>query len=332
MAPCDQSTETDGPYPKNGQDIHPKKRVRLLALLLYFGFAPLTWTRRNNTASLYWKSHRKQALILWALLGLITFLLLISVAVLSKLMVYFRNEVDTQRVELWILSLTRKSLLVWGIFWLYGIWRCLRGSTAPVPIIGWLFKCTMFQKTGMIFLNLFFITCFLATSLTIRGERLLTQEASRARTFLLYDDLGFVPRPLFSLAMYRMASTSVRRWGPGSALLRPLTRESLDDAVLKGTFVFVGSHGTAAGLLLDGKYYQPEDVPRPDNNTALRYVYLASCDSGAQRNAWEHALAPATVRTYDRLTPTLEHLWWLWTEGPALLRNLPEPARPTQED
>ncbi|OQB32153.1 MAG: hypothetical protein BWY09_02886 [Candidatus Hydrogenedentes bacterium ADurb.Bin179] len=322
MVPCEQQTETVSVSSENKNGIPAPQGVRLLALLLYFGFAPLAWGPRHQAVSFYWKNHLKQALILWALLGLLTFLVLVSVVVLSVLLVYYRNAVDTQRIEFWILSLTRKALLVWGVFWLYGVWRCLRGSSAPIPIVGMLFRYNALRMTGRVFISLFFVAFLLAVAGTVRAEQLLTQETAAAKTYLLYDDLGFLPRPLFSLAMYRIAQASHRRWGPGSAVLQALKKETLDDAFQNGTFVFVGSHGTAAGLLLDGQYYRPADVLRREGHTPLRYVYLASCDSGAQRAAWESALAPATVKTYDRLTPTLEHLWWLWTEGPAVVRDL----------
>ena len=118
---------------------------------------------------------------------------------------YYRNAVDTHRIEFWILSLTRKALLVWGVFWLYGVWRCLRGSSAPIPIVGMLFRYNALRMTGRVFISLFFVAFLLAVAGTVRAEQLLTQETAAAKTYLLYDDLGFLPRPLFSLAMYRIA-------------------------------------------------------------------------------------------------------------------------------
>jgi len=303
----------------------PDARLRILALCLYLGLAPVAWIRCRVPGSPYWKTHLRQSLTLWAFLGVTGILLLLTVLALSISMVYQRESVDARDIELVILSVGRKSILVWCVFWFYCVWRCLRGSAEFVPFLRYFSQRSFFYRAGMFFVTLFFVAGLLTGSSTLRAESLVTQDASRARTFMLYDDLGLFPRPLFSLAMYRLARESVRRWGPGSAVMLPLTREAINLASHKGVFVFIGSHGTSQGLLLDGTLYRPEDVPR-HAGSGLRYVYLASCDSGAQRDAWEEAFAPATVKTYDRLVPTLEHLWWLWTEGPALLRNLPEPV------
>ena len=31
---------------------------------------------------------------------------------------------------------------------------------------------------------------------------------------------------------------------------------------------------------------------------------------------------PAEVKTYNRLTAVVEHLWWIWREGPRRIRAL----------
>ena len=162
--------------------------------------------------------------------------------------------------------------------------------------------------------------------LAVHANRLVTRDPAQGKVFMLYDDLGRFPRSLFSLAMYRLSLASVYTWGPESAVLLPLGADTIDIAVKQGIFVFIGSHGTARGLLLNGRYYRPEDVPGREAGKGPKYVYLASCDSGAQRTAWEEAFRPAVVKTYDRLTPTLEHLWWLWSEGPEILRRLRDQA------
>jgi hypothetical protein len=48
----------------------------------------------------------------------------------------------------------------------------------------------------------------------------------------------------------------------------------------------------------------------------LRFVYNSTCDGGSKAEEWGRALAPAEVRTFDRLSAVAEHLLWLWSEGP----------------
>jgi len=315
----------------NEVEVKPAGGVRFLVVCLYIGLAPVVCIDRKMRGSAYWKTHVTQALNLWALLGITGIFLTLSVLALSVLMVYHRELLDARTGEVWILSLGRKCLLVWSVFWLYSVWRCLWGSSKAVPFLGILARYPFLHRIGIVTVSFLFCVVLLTVPMTLNAECLASQDPSRGKTFMLYDDLGMFPRPLFSLAMYRLSRESVRRWGPGTAVLLPLNRDTLNLAVQHGTFVFVGSHGTAAGLLLSGEMYRPEDVPQK-SNSSLRYVYLASCDSGAQRKAWEEAFSPATVQTYDRLTPTLEHLWWLWTKGPALLRELPEPVQQTKPE
>lgn len=303
-------------------DARPAWSIRFLACGLYMGVAPIAWFAPRTADSGYWKTHFRQALTLWAVLGLIVLTLFALVLALSVLMVHNREWAETRSAEVWILSFGRKCLLAWAVFWVYGLWRCLRGSAVPVSFLAFLSGRAIFRRAGMAVTSVVFCGVAVITPLTLHANHLVTQDPSRGKVFMLYDDLDMFPSSLFSLVMYRLSCESVRHWGRGSAVLLPLGREAIDLAVQQGVFIFIASHGTARGLLLDGKFYRPEDVPKREDGSGPAYVYLASCDSGARKQAWEQAFSPATVKTYDRLTPTLEHLWWLWSEGPEVLRNL----------
>ncbi|MBI2432466.1 MAG: hypothetical protein HYV26_06305 [Candidatus Hydrogenedentes bacterium] len=75
--------------------------------------------------------------------------------------------------------------------------------------------------------------------------------------------------------------------------------------------------------MINKHYYAPKQLAGLTVNPSLHFVYLAGCDSGTLRQEWEKAFAPAHVYTYDRLTAVAEHAWWLWTEGPEAVRELP---------
>ena len=321
---------TDNKDRPEGEDVHavaigrPSRAARFLAFGLYFGLAPLACLPPRSEPPDFSITHRRQAFTLWAVLGFICAVFLVLVFCLSVLMVHDRSWAESRAAEVWILSFGRKCLLAWGVFWLYALWRCLRGSAVPVPFLATLSRSRFLHAAGLAFSTLCCCIAVVLVPLTFHANRLVTQEPAHGKVFMLYDDLGKFPRSLFSLAMYRLSLASVRIWGPESAVLLPLGADTIDLALKQGIFVFIGSHGTARGLLLNGRYYRPEDVPGREAGKGPKYVYLASCDSGAQRTAWEAAFRPATVKTYDRLTPTLEHLWWLWSEGPEILRGLQE--------
>ncbi len=89
-----------------------------------------------------------------------------------------------------------------------------------------------------------------------------------------------------------------------------------------GRFIFVSSHGEEGYIILqDNILYGPDNV---ENNISenLQYVYLSGCDTGLKREEWENALSPAYVKTFDRLSTTFEHIYWLIFEGPKVINFL----------
>ena len=57
-------------------------------------------------------------------------------------------------------------------------------------------------------------------------------------------------------------------------------------------------------------------------SASLQYVYLSGCDTGLKRAEWENALSPAYVKTFDRLSTTFEHIYWLVIKGPTVINSL----------
>lgn len=297
---------------------------RFLAFFLYLGFAPAACFLHGKHATPYGRTHLRQALTLWGALGILVLLMLSIIVCYSVLVVRDRSWAETRSAEVWILSFGRKCFLVWSVFWLFGIWRCIRGSSHPVPYLDWLSRRVCFRRFGSIIVSLFFVATLILVPFTLYADHLATSEPVNGQVFLLYDDLDIFPRSVFSLAMYRMIHATRNRWGPDSAVLLPLTRGNIHLSLATGKIVFIGSHGTSKGLLLRDGYYRPQDVAIRNGGEGPLYVYLAGCDSGTQREAWERAFSPATVKSYDRMTPTLEHLLWLWFAGPRLVQELPD--------
>jgi len=59
----------------------------------------------------------------------------------------------------------------------------------------------------------------------------------------------------------------------------------------------------------------------------LQFVYLSQCYAGTKSAEWRHALAPADIVTYDRLSTDLECLWWMMVEAPGRLQAVREKTR-----
>ncbi len=301
----------------------PSCKTRLLAAGFYLGAAPLgLWAPacRRNT---FLVAHRNQALALFALLGTVLLTALVLVALLSLGMVYHRALVERWPAEAWLISLCRKLLIVWAVFWAYGVVRAIRGRVEPVPFLFRLNNHRGVRLTGAVavFMGLFFIMIF---SVTLHvADNLVIDNGAQGRVYMVYDNPQRMPKAFFSFAMLPITREAHRKWGPGSVKLLPMTRDDILHALSEGAFVFIASHGTEQGLLLESGYFKPEDIPDLQENNTLAFVYLAGCDSGAQGEAWENALFPAQVKTYDRMTPVIEHLWWSWVRGPKIVRQLP---------
>ncbi|HDP34683.1 MAG TPA: hypothetical protein ENN29_06180 [Candidatus Hydrogenedentes bacterium] len=302
--------------------IRPGFGERVAALCCYAGLLPNPLLWRNRDVSQFSLVHRNQALTLYAFLGLILAVFILLLLALSYGMVYHRDLVEPLPTEVWLLSFGRKLLIVWIVFWGYAALKAALGSSRPVPYIAWMTQRKFLHRLGRGFLCFAWLVLFVAISLTALAELKVTDEIARGKVFMVYEDLNRFPRFLFSLAMYRMACAGVARYGPGSAVLLPIDADTIQTAVRQGVVVIIASHGTANGLLLRDGYFTPSDIPAPGENPSLRFVYLAGCDSGAHRAAWEKAFHPATVKTYDRLTPVVEHLWWFWTQGPRIIREV----------
>ena len=150
-----------------------------------------------------------------------------------------------------------------------------------------------------------------------------------------------------NLGFYRVSLAAQARWGPGSVVVAPLDKHHLRLALRHGRFVFLACHGRAGEITTPGFRTTPPPLAEAGATAArglcvanidgdhrygrwtlleagqdLRFVYNSACDSGSKAGAWEQALAPAEVRTFDRLSAVIEHLLWLWSDGPRRVREM----------
>lgn len=295
---------------------------RLLGLLMYLGGAPLYPGRRAERNGEFIRHHREHALGVFTLLLGVLAVFLLVIAALSYSMIWRREWYESLALEPRLLDVTWKCLLAWVVFWAFAAIHAVVGSTRPIPVVTGLSRRAWLRRAtcGASWLALALTVTALVIAVTARQS--LRSDAAPGAAYMVYEDLGRVPQWVFALGFYRLASASEEVYGPGQAVYLKLTEENLRRALLEGRFLFVGSHGKALGLITEDGWFRPEDVGPGDVNPELGYVYLTGCDSGAQARAWRDALAPAEVVTHDRLTTVLEHVWWLWVEGPRALRTL----------
>jgi hypothetical protein len=313
-----------------------KMKTRLLSLACYLGLAPQLWLvdARDNQDDLL-RHHIYQSLTL-GLLALFGFVFFLTVQVLEYVISFNFPDNDPNLYRIAdVLSLL--PCPTWWILLGIGITRAMRGSRSPLPLTTRLTAHKITRWGSVVWGFVFQIVCILAIVLPFRMGSTTRLHTGPSAAYLLYPDETFypipytdfgkftVPRWVFSLGFYPISEVATAQWGPDSVAVKPLTRANLNEALQYGRLVVVASHGTPAGIPLSHypeEYFAPEDVVPGGVSSNLELVYLAGCNIGARGNAWEQALSPARVITFNRISWESEHVFWLWFVGPGLAAEL----------
>jgi hypothetical protein len=295
---------------------------RARAAACYLGLLPLFSLVSRWRASAFLTHHYRQAAILFGVLLTLFAVLAATLLVLSYLLVYHRDVYESTRLEVHSLGFVRKLFLAWSVFWAFGLGMALLGAARPMPLIHRLARREWAVRTACLGVGTVYLLLLALVPVAVHASSLVPESRESGAVYMVYEDNRIFPRWLFALAFYPMARAAEATYGPGSAVLLKISRETVGKALAGGRVVFVGSHGTKRGLMLHDDWLLPEDLAAVSKNDALKFVYLTGCDSGDQRDAWVNALAPADVVTYDRLSASLEHAWWLWFRGPEKVRTV----------
>jgi uncharacterized membrane protein len=325
-------------------------RDRLAAAAFYFGLAPLLRPLRFCRDDPFVQHHAAQALA--------TILVLLAVLLggflywlgLSYLLVYRRDlyeclpPLGRTSAPVRDTLLFAPVLLAWLLLWLGELLLALVGSRRPLPLIGRVARRPLLLRIAFAGNVSLLVTAALTTVLALHASSLTRDDDKPAAVYLLYDDMGFVPRWVMNLGFYRISLAAQERWGPGNVVVATLDQHHLELALRHGRFVYLACHGVDGDITTSqtritpprcaeagetptrGLYVAnvngcgPWTLLEPGSN--LRLVYNSACDSGSKPDEWEQALAPAEVRTFDRLSAVIEHLLWLWSEGPRRLREM----------
>lgn len=334
---------------------HPDWKGRLSAIGFYLGLAPLLRLFRIGRGDPFVQYHAAQALatllaFLAVLFGYCLYWLAISYLLVFRRDLYERlPSLGTWGDPVRDVLFVTPVFLGWFLIWLGGLVPALLGSRRTMPLIG-----RLARRPSLLRLAFLGNVCLLAIAaliavVALHASSLTRDDDAPAAVYLLYDDMGgTVPRWVMSLGFYRVSLAAQARWGPNSTIVAPLDEHHLDLALRHGRFVFLACHGSA-GEIITPKVRITPCSPIKIGNTAergllcwttidggrgdkrgtllaagqdLRYVYNTACDSGVKAEEWEQALAPARVRTFDRLSAVAEHMLWLWSDGPRLVRDM----------
>jgi hypothetical protein len=303
--------------------IFPHTRDRLLAAFMYLlapALCPARWLAEGYPRA---AEHRNNALAAAFLLALLCLLFAASVAVISYLMVHYRDTYQAWKLEPYTLDILWKTLLAWLVVYVFALGHALWRPDYPVPLLSWLGQRRWVRGAGAGFLAVALSLGLLTAGIAAHAATITLSDNRSSKVFFVYEDNQRFPPLLFQLGVYRIALAARERYGAIETQVLPISKANLLRAFREGDFVVVGSHGTEHGLITREGYFTPEEIDTAQVGTGLQYVYLTGCDSGAEAERWREKLRPANVVTHDRLTAVAEHVWWMWVEAPGILRGLP---------
>ncbi len=304
------------------QDLRAPWAHRLIAVACFFGAAPIVWISPWRRRAPLIERHCSQALALFLALALILVINTLLFLLVSYLLVFNRTMYETQPVERIAVDIQGTLLLLWGVAWMIGAGKALLGSSRGIPYLTRLRDSHIAVRAGFAVTLVGYALILVIAGIATHASMLAQNDLRPARAYMLFDDLDWVPQWIFELGFYRIARSAASEWGPDASVVAPFTVDALDTALAHGSFVFLSSHGTDTGLYTRDRWFTPEDAAALTKGPRLQYVYITGCDSGAQARAWEEALAPARVVTFNRLSAVAEHVYWLWFQGPAVIRTL----------
>lgn len=297
---------------------------RLLCLGFYLGIAPLYSLFRRSRSRLTDYHHDLSLALFFVLLGIILFSIVLYV-IGTFLLLNHEELYESVPLDHFSMIAQIGLLAVWLLSWLLCLVLAAAGSSWKVPVLWRLARQEWVIRISSGWTLLFFSFILFLVILGLYSSSLVSNEAIPGQIYLVYDDMGFVPRWVFAIGFMRMSQAANERWGSRSAVVAPLSRAALRRALAEGRLVFVACHGSE-GLIYTPRdsstWLDPKEVQPMEKGTDLQSVYMAGCDLGARDSEWRAALSPAEVRSFDRLSATAEHIHWLWFEGPAQVASL----------
>lgn len=324
---------------------------RLTAVACYFGLAPVLRLARRRGDS-FFDHHATTAALLWLLLDGLIIAFLVWLAVISMVMIYAREVHErlqnaAQSATLpWDAIPVLVAVVIWLGSVLAGAMLAASGSLRPLPLVGRLARRPRCVRAAWLGNTLsLLLACFVAAA-AAHASTFTRDDGRPAELYVLYDDMGVIPRWVMNLGFYRLSRAAEDRWGPQNVVLGRLDEPHLRSALEHGRVVFLACHGAEGEIVGNDWSVKPAAAVASTNGDQaargvytltrrggerfrtwiepgpnLRLVYNAACDSGRLGDAWSRSLAPAEVKTFDRLSLVVEHLWWALFAGPRLVRQ-----------
>lgn len=311
-------------------------KSRPIKLLCLLGFAPEIWLLESKTAHKQEPPHIRFGVFL-NLVFLFSLAFFPVIQVLEYYLEPFLSDwasATSQPIEDVIDVVSLMPLFLWGVLLIVGL-LSLINFPLTLHIIARPFRNSSPAKLLVVVAIVPQLVVLLAVGVCFRANYLARHHPEVPSVYMLYENAHYmggkayqVPDWIFALGFYPIAETAASRWGDTSIAIEPLSKESLSRALQNGRMIFIASHGgyPAGTIALSPNLndnFHPADINQLGGVGAnLQFVYIAGCMAGRLKNDWQQALAPAKLIIFDRTSWYVEHIYWLWFVGPAVVAEL----------
>jgi hypothetical protein len=150
--------------------------------------------------------------------------------------------------------------LLWLIAWASGILLAAAGSHRHLPVAARLGNRRGTYCFGMLGGSILALLAVLLGGLAVHAQGYARPlGGAPAALYLLYDDAQ-AARWVVTLLSFPMNRAANRRWGSGSVVVAPVSRQSLREALAQGKIVYLATHGVNGPLLYREGSLGPQDV------------------------------------------------------------------------
>ncbi|KPK34279.1 MAG: hypothetical protein AMJ65_18515 [Phycisphaerae bacterium SG8_4] len=303
----------------------PGLRHRILCAFLYMGVAPAAFVLRYHHKSDFTSHHTKHALASSfithvVLLVFVVFRVPLIVLGIYRDDIYYAYFTRINIVTLILLIVTFSGLLILaGI----SVYCAIRGKSAKVPLLRRVSKKTWLPALMVPIFAVSLAFVLLMTSLSCYSVSITPEANNEATVYMLYDDAGVFPRWIFTLGFLPITRRASETLGPDSVCVCKLTREAFIQAFSSGKFIFLATHGAGPGrIYADRLTYGAPFASQASGGNRPHFIYLTACSLGKDDDSWNKEFPETEVVSFDRWSATVEHIWWLYAEGPDKLESV----------
>lgn len=296
---------------------------RLLNVSLYLGGAPIYWLFGKVThKNLSVKTHYIQVLGINILVCCSFIIFLISFCAHTIIIRFFRSLALNIPLEISFYILGVLLIICLAVS-LEGIVASLLGYNPKSKVISSFINNNFRRRLSIAIALIHQLIIITVIILAFHSSYIVGDEEEEADVYMLYDDMGYIPRWVFTLGFYPESVVARKSLGDDSVVVVPFTKNTLNEALSNGKLVYIASHGAEGFMVLqDGELLWPSDIHTNLVGDDLQYVYLSGCDTGALHNEWQDAFGPVDIKTFDRLSTVVEHIKWLLIDGPKIINSL----------